>query len=471
MLSADIPLCQLLILIILHGIFGTVKGKEICYEPFGCFSDKQPWSRTKERPFAALPWTPESINTRFFLNTRRNPNQHQIISAQNITSIEASAFQTNQTTCFIVHGMGERAENNWVSQMCKAILQVEDVNCIGVDWRNGSGNIQMYVQAANNIRVVGAEIALLLQVLQKELGYPASKVHVIGHSLGAHAAGEAGRRHEGIWRITGLDPARQFFEDTPPEVRLDPSDATFVDVIHTDISSPLGAGIAKPIGHLDFYPNGGKQMTGCPAKLSFLGNFNALFDTMTCSHFRAFQYYTESLRSPGGFLGYPCESYDSFLSGSCFPCPEGRCSLMGHFSRLPSALTATPQTFYLNTGGNISHFSNWRYKVSVTLGGTKTFKGKFYVILSATGGDPQQYEVVSKSLIPGNNFSGFIDVGFELGPLDDVTCKWEPAFLNIFHDQFGAQRLEIQSGKDGKVSTFCGKGTVSENVLQKLIPC
>lgn len=32
----------------------------------------------------------------------------------------------------------------------------------------------------------------------------------------------------------GLDPAEPCFEGTPELVRLDPSDAQFVDVIHTD---------------------------------------------------------------------------------------------------------------------------------------------------------------------------------------------------------------------------------------------
>lgn len=32
----------------------------------------------------------------------------------------------------------------------------------------------------------------------------------------------------------GLDPAQPYFQGTPPIVRLDKGDATFVDVIHTD---------------------------------------------------------------------------------------------------------------------------------------------------------------------------------------------------------------------------------------------
>ena len=59
-----------------------------------------------------------------------------------------------------------------------------------------------------------------------------------------------------VSRITGLDPARPAFEIgiTGPEVHLDPTDADFVDVIH---SCAGVLGFEKPIGFVDFYPNGG----------------------------------------------------------------------------------------------------------------------------------------------------------------------------------------------------------------------
>lgn len=41
-------------------------------------------------------------------------------------------------------------------------------------------------------------------------------------------------------RITGLDPAEPYFNDTDPLTRLETSDATFVDVIHTDDAPILG---------------------------------------------------------------------------------------------------------------------------------------------------------------------------------------------------------------------------------------
>lgn len=64
-------------------------------------------------------------------------------------------------------------------------------------------------------------------------------VHLIGHSLGSHTAGYAGEGIPGLGRITGLDPAGPYFQDMPPHVRLDPTDAKFVDAIHTDIKTIL----------------------------------------------------------------------------------------------------------------------------------------------------------------------------------------------------------------------------------------
>jgi hypothetical protein len=68
-----------------------------------------------------------------------------------------------------------------------------------------------------------------------------------------------------LGRITGLDPAEPHFELTHPRVRLDETDAFYVDVIHTD-ANPLmsfGLGMWQKCGHLDFYPNGGRIMAGC----------------------------------------------------------------------------------------------------------------------------------------------------------------------------------------------------------------
>lgn len=60
----------------------------------------------------------------------------------------------------------------------------------------------------------------------------------------------------------GLDPAGPGFEYVALRSdRLDATDAEFVDVIHTAANT---LGYSKPIGHADYYPNGGKNpQPGC----------------------------------------------------------------------------------------------------------------------------------------------------------------------------------------------------------------
>ena len=61
----------------------------------------------------------------------------------------------------------------------------------------------------------------------------------------------------------GLDPAGLGFNRVKKEFRLDKSDATFVDIIHTDADL---VGTFRAVGDADFYPNGGKDQPGCRAE-------------------------------------------------------------------------------------------------------------------------------------------------------------------------------------------------------------
>lgn len=42
--------------------------------------------------------------------------------------------------------------------------------------------------------------------------------------------------------------------------RIDRTDAKSVDIIHTDIN---GFGLGENLGHIDFYPNGGRLQPNC----------------------------------------------------------------------------------------------------------------------------------------------------------------------------------------------------------------
>ena len=79
--------------------------------------------------------------------------------------------------------------------------------------------------------------------------------------------------------ISGLDPAGPLFEGYSPKVRLDKTDADYVDVIHSNGDSLIigGLGAWEPIGHVDFYPNGGRAQRGCQNLL-----IGGLYDFIYC---------------------------------------------------------------------------------------------------------------------------------------------------------------------------------------------
>lgn len=114
----------------------------------------------------------------------------------------------------------------------------------------------MYTWSAFNTELIGRIIGKSLVGLTKYIAL--DRIHLIGHSLGAHICGEAGRTYtsltgESLQRITGLDPARPCFNEGEQLSGLERGDAEFIDVIH---SNPGILGTRDSIGDVDFYPNG-----------------------------------------------------------------------------------------------------------------------------------------------------------------------------------------------------------------------
>ncbi|XP_002718807.2 pancreatic triacylglycerol lipase-like [Oryctolagus cuniculus] len=456
-------------------LLGPVAGSEVCYDRLGCFTDDAPWGGITGRPGKILPKSPEVVNTRFLLYTNKNQDTYQEVVAD-ASSIKSSNFRTDKKTRFIIHGFTDTGENSWLSNMCKNMFQVETVNCICVDWKGGSR--ASYPQATQNVQIVGAEVAYFVNTLKSSLGYSPSNVHVIGHSLGAHAAGEAGRRTSGaIGRITGLDPAEPYFQDTPELVRLDPSDAQFVDAIHTDaapIIPNMGFGMSQTVGHLDFFPNGGLEMPGC--KSSYVSRAadtevegrGARF-SLTCNHLRCLDYYTDSILNPSGFAGFSCDSYNDFTANKCFPCPSGGCPQMGHYAdRFSGKTNGVGRKFYLNTGDS-SSYARWRYQVAVTLSGEKA-TGQILVALLGNKGNSNQYEVFQGSLQSGQTQSNGLDSNVEVGDVQKVQFIWHKTGITLSKPKVGATKIVVKRN-DGKVFNFCSTDTVVEKVLLTLSSC
>ena len=78
-----------------------------------------------------------------------------------------------------------------------------------VDWSPIAAD-PIYIKAAFLTKKVGKHVAGVITKLVAERGANLSRIHVIGHSLGAHTAGFTGYFTNGkLSRVTGLDPGKQ----------------------------------------------------------------------------------------------------------------------------------------------------------------------------------------------------------------------------------------------------------------------
>lgn len=214
-----------------------------------------------------------------------------------LASLEASGFNSSHNTRIIVGGYFAKDNEHWIDELVRQWQQLEPhSNIIKVSWSDA--NRGLYHTAAHNSRIVARQLSLLLYYLNQMFAIDLSKFHIVGHSLGAHIAGFVGADNGGkVARITGLDPAGPIFVELDATHRLDPADARFVDVLHTN-GGPItkGAlGLSEPLGHVDYYANGGAQQPGC----YFSSVTKSILDPVervACSHRRSYRYFIELIR-------------------------------------------------------------------------------------------------------------------------------------------------------------------------------
>ncbi|XP_041968762.1 phospholipase A1 1-like isoform X1 [Aricia agestis] len=197
----------------------------------------------------------------FLLYTRNNPLVPQTLLVGDDERLFASNMDFNDPTVFLFHGFMETPDDGSPLLIREAYMYRGDTNVITVD----SSRLEAgpwYFTAADNTWYIGNFAARLVDYLVSR-GLKLSNTHFVGHSLGAQSAGVAGSALTSgrVARITGLDPAWPVFCKLPPPQRLDETDAEFVDVIHADAGI---FGFKYAVGHVDFWPNGGRSpQPGC----------------------------------------------------------------------------------------------------------------------------------------------------------------------------------------------------------------
>ncbi|EDV97373.1 GH14732 [Drosophila grimshawi] len=214
-------------------------------------------------------------------------------------------FRKNRKLVILATGWTNTVnDSETIAMISKAFMCRPGVNFVIVDAAYYVDTL--YKWSAFNTDLIGEHLAVGLQHLVEVM--PFIEIHLIGHSLGAHIMGKAGRSFERLTghlvaRITGLDPAKPCFRYEKALPGLMRGDAKLVDIIHSNIGI-----LAKrdPMGDIDFYPGGVHPIK--PGCLS-----------IGCSHTRAVEYFAESVypRQESSYLGWKCHSWKELEWRKC----------------------------------------------------------------------------------------------------------------------------------------------------------
>uniref|UniRef100_A0A1I8MNL0 Lipase domain-containing protein n=1 Tax=Musca domestica TaxID=7370 RepID=A0A1I8MNL0_MUSDO len=237
----------------------------------------------------------------FHLYTRLNPTLGTIITHTR-ESIEISNFDANKTTYVIIHGWTQSYQTDVIRNLASATLGTFDCNAIVIDWPRARSLI--YETSVAAVPIVGREVAKMIDFLSYNFQMSFNNLMVAGHSLGAHVAGFSGKNVKSgrLPKIIAMDAALPLYSYDKPQKRLASTDADYVQAIHTDAGH---YGFVRPLGHADFYPNGGTRQPDC----------NSL-NIGPCSHEHSVIYYTEAIEFDN-FRSIECENYQQALKNDC----------------------------------------------------------------------------------------------------------------------------------------------------------
>lgn len=215
-------------------------------------------------------------------------------------------FDPEQLTQIIVHGFVAGAETTQVTRIRDAYLLDYDNNVITVDWAPLAGTDidstdQYILSIAFMNDLVAPFVVKYVEFMTGSLATPTANIHLIGHSLGAHLMAIVAKKTKVYW-VTGLDPANPGYSKQETENRLAPTDATVVEVIHTNVG---GYGEEWACGTVDYYINsGGPTQPHCQQ------------DDKQASHAYSYIVYSCAIESHV-IHGTKCPSEEVAMQGKC----------------------------------------------------------------------------------------------------------------------------------------------------------
>ncbi|XP_046317447.1 hepatic triacylglycerol lipase isoform X1 [Marmota monax] len=427
----------------------------------------------------------QETETRFLL-FKDETNKGCQIRLNHPDTLRECGFNSSLPLVVIIHGWSvDGMLESWVWQMAAALKSrtAQPVNVGLADWITLA--YHHYTIAVRNTRIVGQEVAAFLRWLEVTAQFSRSNVHLIGYSLGAHVSGFAGSyiggKHK-IGRITGLDAAGPLFEGTSPSDHLSPDDANFVDAIHTFTQEHMGlsVGIKQPVGHYDFYPNGGSFQPGCHFlelyKHIAQHGLNAISQTIKCAHERSVHLFIDSLlHDHMQSMAYQCSDMDSFSQGLCLSCKKGRCNTLGYHIR-QERHSKSKKLFLVTRAQSPFKVYHYQFKIQFINQIEKPVEPTFTMSLLGTKEERQKIPItLGEGIISNKTYSFLITLDLDIGELIMIRFKWENSavWANIWntvqtiipwgtkphYSGLVLKTIRVKAGETQQRMTFCSEIT------------
>ncbi|KAI1883024.1 hypothetical protein AGOR_G00240980 [Albula goreensis] len=385
---------------------------------------------TEETPYKnSTDWIEDysDIESKFSLRTADVPDDDlcYLVPGQ-LRTVAECKFNMDSQTFVVIHGWTVTGMfESWVPKLVTALYEREpQSNVVVVDWLARAQ--QHYPTSAADTKLVGRDIAKLINWMEAELNYPLERIHLLGYSLGAHVAGIAGLLTKNkVHRITGLDPAGPGFEHADAQSTLSPDDADFVDVLHTNTRGTPGRsiGIQRPVGHVDIYPNGGGFQPGCGLQSTVMmiatTGIQNLDQLVKCSHER---------------------------------CRGNRCTNLGY--NVQRMRPRRSVTMYLRTR-EASPYKVFHYQMKVHFFSkdNMTFRDQsLKVSLHGTLEDKKDITVLLPMMQANSTVSFLVTSDVDVGELRSIALQWEQDNVFKFWERlrryrFSIRRLRVKAGE------------------------
>lgn len=209
-----------------------------------------------------------------------------------------------------IHGWTGKSTTCYNAAIKDAYLSRGNYNVIIMDWSYQAMDIN-YSRVSKQLRSIAASVAKFLHFLHSSAGVPYEQIYLVGHSAGSHIAGLTGKHLSParLGAIFALDPAGLSQLGLGPTERLAPTDAIYVESIHTDLEL-LGNPQGTELSQAAIFPNWGLGQPHCP-------NATATEFDISCDHFASLFYFVESVRRPKLFGAVRCNSLKSVRKFTC----------------------------------------------------------------------------------------------------------------------------------------------------------